>query len=190
MEDTQMPEPLRRAIHQLVAEAVQNCQEVLTYTEPFTAHDWKRMTLYRATDAADTMNMAAMLIAAYCQRMGMKRERLESYLQLCQERGRAAGPGDGEWAKLAGLLGEDPPVSASEPQTWPSMQFNSGQRVAEGAQKPEDDPQKLFTEACLHGLRARLSEDVDSLDAYLPPHIAKMARKVASALDMPELATT
>ncbi|MFE2217688.1 hypothetical protein ACFW93_37955 [Streptomyces canus] len=42
MEDTQMPKPLRRAIHQLVAEAVQNCQEVLTYTEPFVAHHWKR----------------------------------------------------------------------------------------------------------------------------------------------------
>ncbi|MGW3387859.1 hypothetical protein [Streptomyces cinereoruber] len=186
MEDTQMPEPLRRAIHQLVAEAVQNCQEVLTYTESFAAHDWKRMTLYRATEAADTMNMAAMLIAAYCRRMGMSRERLESYLQLCQERARSAGPGDGEWAKLAGLLGEEAPASATVPQTWPSMQFHSGQRVAEEAGRPEEDPQKLFTEACLHGLRARLSDDVDSLGDYLPPHVAEMARKVASVLQEPQ----
>lgn len=87
-----MPEPLRRAIHQLVAEAVQNCQEVLTYTEPFVSHDWKRMTLYRATDAADTMDMASMLIAAYCQRTGMAMDTLASHLQTRQQRSRAAGP--------------------------------------------------------------------------------------------------
>ncbi|MDX2565519.1 hypothetical protein PV371_39280, partial [Streptomyces sp. TX20-6-3] len=63
-----MPEPLRRAVHQLVSEAIANCQEVLWYTEPDQAHTWKRLTLYRATDAADTMNMVAMLIAAYCRR--------------------------------------------------------------------------------------------------------------------------
>lgn len=83
---------------------------VLSYTEPFSAHDWKRMTLYRATDAADTMNMAALLIAAYRQRSGMRPDTLESYLQLSQQRDRAAGPGDGEWAQLAGLLGEDAPA--------------------------------------------------------------------------------
>ncbi|MFI5726851.1 hypothetical protein [Streptomyces cyaneofuscatus] len=54
----------------------------------------------------------------------------------------------------------------------------------------EDDPQKLFTEACLHGLKARLCEDVDSLDSYLPPQVAAMGRKVAEDLEVPELATT
>ncbi|MFE7112484.1 hypothetical protein ACFU98_37490 [Streptomyces sp. NPDC057575] len=53
MEDTQMPEPLRQAVHQLVSEVVMNCQEVLRYTEPDIARDWKRMTLIRATDASD-----------------------------------------------------------------------------------------------------------------------------------------
>jgi hypothetical protein len=54
----------------------------------------------------------------------------------------------------------------------------------------EDDPRKLFTEACLHGLRARLCDDVGSLDSYLPPQVAAMARKVAEALEVPELAAT
>ncbi|MGW4563970.1 hypothetical protein ACWEN3_16665 [Streptomyces sp. NPDC004561] len=31
-----------------------------------------------------------------------------------------------------------------------------------------------------HGLHARLCEEVDSLDGYLPPHIAKVARKVGA----------
>ena len=34
-----MPAPLRHAVHQLVAEAVLNCREVLRYTEPDLAHD-------------------------------------------------------------------------------------------------------------------------------------------------------
>ncbi|WP_406072199.1 hypothetical protein OG372_36705 [Streptomyces sp. NBC_01020] len=54
-----MPEPLRQAVHELVSEAVMNCQEVLRYTEPDLARDWKRMTLIRATDASDTLNMAS-----------------------------------------------------------------------------------------------------------------------------------
>ncbi|MFI9031100.1 hypothetical protein [Streptomyces sp. NPDC053560] len=47
MDSTPMPESLRRAVHQLVAEAVMQCQEVLRYTEPDQAHSWERMTLYR-----------------------------------------------------------------------------------------------------------------------------------------------
>jgi hypothetical protein len=189
MDDTQMPEPLWRAIHHLVSEGVQNCQEVLRYTEPDQAHTWKRMTLYRATDAADTMNMVALLIAAYCRHAGMGRKSLESYLQLEQQHDRAKGPGDGEWAHLAGLLGEDAPVAASEPGTWASMQFRSGQRHATNAQQVEDDPQKLFTEAVLHGLKARLCDDVEALDSYLPPHVAELARKVAEVLEEPQPAT-
>lgn len=181
-----MPEPLRRAIHQLVSEAVQNCQEVLRYTEPDQAHTWKRMTLYRATDAADTMNMASMLIAAYCQRTGTSPDTLESYLQLSQQRDRTVGPGDGDWAQLAGLLGEERPAAAGDRGSWPSMEFHGGQMQAERAQRPEEDPQKLFTEACLHGLKARLCDDIDSLDTYLPPQVAELARKVAGVLEEPQ----
>ncbi|MFJ3697314.1 hypothetical protein ACIPW9_24780 [Streptomyces sp. NPDC090052] len=54
-----MPEPLRQEVHELVSEAVMNCQEVLRYTEPDLARDWKRMTLIRATDASATLNMAS-----------------------------------------------------------------------------------------------------------------------------------
>ncbi|WP_053695280.1 hypothetical protein [Streptomyces sp. NRRL F-5755] len=54
----------------------------------------------------------------------------------------------------------------------------------------EIDAQRLFTEACLHGLRARLSDDIASLDSGLPPpHVAALARKVAECLEVPEPAT-
>ncbi|MFH8894331.1 hypothetical protein [Streptomyces sp. NPDC017949] len=52
----------------------------------------------------------------------------------------------------------------------------------------EDDPQKLFPEARLHGLSARLCEDVDALDSYLPPQVDKLATKVAEVLEEPQLA--
>ncbi|MDX3131410.1 hypothetical protein PV367_16865 [Streptomyces europaeiscabiei] len=189
MESTPLPEPLRRAVHHLVSETVQNCQEVLRYTEPDQAHTWKRMTLYRATDAADTMNMVAMLIAAYCQHTGMAADTLQSYLQVGQQELRAAGPQDDDRAHVAGLMGE---ALSYEALRAPAnrMRHHRGQRQAEQAQRPEDDPQKLFTEACLHGLRARLCDDVDALDSYLPPQVAQLARKVAEALEVPELATT
>jgi hypothetical protein len=47
----------------------------------------------------------------------------------------------------------------------------------------------MFTEACLHGLRGRLCDDVEVLDIYLPPHVAELARKVASVLEEPQPAT-
>lgn len=184
-----MPEPLRRAIHQLVSEAVQNCQEVLRYTEPDQAHTWKRMTLYRATDAADTMNAVAMLIAAYCERTGMTPHTLQSYLQVGQQDIRAHGTQEEDRSHVAGLMGEALPYEALRAETN-RMEHDQGQLEAEQAKRPEDDPQRLFTEACLHGLKARLCEDVDALDSYLPPQVAAMARKVAEVLEAPELATT
>lgn len=42
-----MPEPLWQTVHPLVSEVVMHCQEVLRYTEPDVARDWKRMTLIR-----------------------------------------------------------------------------------------------------------------------------------------------
>lgn len=183
-----MPEPLRRAIHHLVSEGVQHCQEVLRYTEPDQAHTWKRMTLYRSTDAADTMNMVAMLIAAYCQHTGMARDTLQSYLQVGQQELRSAGPQEDDHAHVAGMVGE---ALSYEAMRVPAnrMRHHRGQQQAEQAQRPEDDPQKLFTEACLHGLRARLCDDVEALDSYLPPQVAAMARRVAECLEVPEPAT-
>ncbi|MDX2565371.1 hypothetical protein PV371_38110 [Streptomyces sp. TX20-6-3] len=114
---------------------------------------------------------------------------MEAYLQLEQQHDRAKGPDDGDWAHLAGLLGEAAPVAASEPGTWASMQFRSGQRQATNAQTVDDDPQRLFTEAVLHGLKDRLCDDVASLDDYLPPRVAELARK-ADVLEELQLATT
>ncbi|MET9527029.1 hypothetical protein [Streptomyces coeruleorubidus] len=65
------------------------------------------------------------------------------------------------------------------------MRYSRGQLQAEPAQHPEYDPQKLFTQAALQGLWAKLCDDADALDDYLPPHIAEMARKVAEALEVP-----
>jgi hypothetical protein len=42
---------------------------------------------------------------------------------------------------------------------------------------------------CLHGLRARLCDDLDSLDNYVRSQTAAMARKVADALVLPQPAT-
>ncbi|WP_329449274.1 hypothetical protein OG906_42595 (plasmid) [Streptomyces sp. NBC_01426] len=57
------------------------------------------------------------------------------------------------------------------------MRYHEGQQQAERALQPEDDPQSLFTEAVLYGLKARLCDEVDSLDSYLPPQVAQLARK-------------
>ncbi|MFJ6390140.1 hypothetical protein ACIQJT_21325 [Streptomyces sp. NPDC091972] len=183
MEDTPMPEPLRRAVHQLVSEVVLNCQEVLRYTEPAVAHDWQRMTLYRATDASDTMDLASLLIAAYCQRTGMSMNTLASYMQVRQQRSRATGPQDRDRHEVAGMLGTPlPPEDDHEARRW----FSWGEGYAEDGLMTEVDEQRLFTEACLHGLRARLCDDVDSLDSCFPPHVAALARKVAGVLQVPQ----
>lgn len=180
-----MPEPLRQAVHQLVSEVVMNCQEVLRYTEPDLARDWKRMTLIRATDASDTMDTAAMLIAAYCQHTGMALDTLASYLQTRQQRSRAAGPRDTERHEVAGMLGTPRPADDDQDaQMW----FSVGQGYAGDGLMSEPDEQRLFTEACLHGLRAKLCNDLGSLDR-LPPEMAAMARRVAECLEVPEPAT-
>ncbi|WP_234029360.1 hypothetical protein [Streptomyces sp. PsTaAH-124] len=185
MEDSQMPEPLRQAVHQLVSEVVMNCQEVLRYTEPDLARDWKRMTLIRATDASDTMDTATMLIAAYCQHTGMALDTLASYLQTRQQRSRAAGPRDAERHEVAGMLGTPRPADDDQDaQMW----FSVGQGYAGDGLMSEPDEQRLFTEACLHGLRAKLCNDLGSLDR-LPPEMAAMARRVAECLEVPEPAT-
>ncbi|MFD6231311.1 hypothetical protein ACFWFZ_31290 [Streptomyces sp. NPDC060232] len=109
MEYAPMPEPLRRAVNQLVSEAVGRCQEVMRYAASDVACDWKRMTLYRATDAADTMDCVSMLIAAYCEHNGMDPEILRGYLQLSQQHSRADGPQEEDRAYLADLLGQAAP---------------------------------------------------------------------------------
>ncbi|MEW2400008.1 hypothetical protein [Streptomyces sp. NPDC046862] len=182
MDDTPMPEPLRRAVHQLVAEAVQNCQEVLRSTEPDLAGDWQRMTLCRATDAADTLDMTSLLIAAYCQRTGMSQDTLSSYLQARQQRSRAAGPQDCDRQEVAGLL-NGPAPDPDDREAW--LRFSWGHGFADAAQTYEDSPQRLLTQACLHGLQARLCDDVEALDSYLPPRIAALARKIAQVLEEP-----
>ncbi|SEE57529.1 hypothetical protein SAMN05428939_7941 [Streptomyces sp. TLI_105] len=182
-----MPEPLRQAVHQLVSEAVMNCQEVLRYTEPDIARDWQRMTLIRATDAADTMDMASLLIAAYRQQhTDVEMDTLSSHLQVRQQRSRAAGPRESDRQEVAGMLGgPQPPESDADARRW----YSWGQGYAEEGLMTEPDERRLFAEACLHGLRARLCDDVDSLDVYLPPRVAEMARKVAEVLEEPQPAT-
>ncbi|MGW1848958.1 hypothetical protein [Streptomyces sp. NPDC001966] len=111
---------------------------------------------------------------------------LASYLQTRQQRSRAAGPRESDRQEIAGMLSDpQPPESDAEGQ----RSYRCGQGYAEGGLMAEVDQQRLFTEACLHGLRARLCDDIDSLDGYLPPRVAVLARKVAEVLEEPQLAT-
>ncbi|MFC9626954.1 hypothetical protein ACFTXM_45705 [Streptomyces sp. NPDC056930] len=80
------------------------------------------------------------------------------------------------------MLGTPPPPEGNQDA---QMQFSMGQGYAEGGLMAEADEQRLFTEACLHGLRARLCDDVDALDGCLPPHVAALARTVAGVLEVP-----
>ncbi|MET9499544.1 hypothetical protein [Streptomyces sp. NPDC006552] len=182
-----LPEPLRQAIQSMTAEAVMNCQEVMRYTEPDRARDWKRMTLYRATDAADAMNALSLLIAAYCQRTGTSPRRLDQYLQASYQHDRTPGPAEEHRAEVAALLGEDLPEGLDRGL---ASYLRIAHADSAGAHRDDDtDVERVWTAACLHGLRARLCDDVDALDTYLPPHIATIAKKIAQALDMPQPAT-
>jgi hypothetical protein len=75
-----------------------------------------------------------------------------------------------------------PPDDDQDARMW----FSMGQGYAEGGLMAEACEQRLFTEACLHGLRARLRDDVDALDGHLPPHVAELARKIAGVLEVPQ----
>ncbi|MFI9031099.1 hypothetical protein [Streptomyces sp. NPDC053560] len=116
------------------------------------------------------MEMASLLIAAYCQRTGMSQGTLDAYLQVSKRHSRASGPGEPERHEVAGLLGEPAPDSDDR---CARSRHARGRRRAEEALTPETDPQKSLTEACLHGLMAKLCDDVDALDNYLPPRIAQ-----------------
>ncbi|MEV4506038.1 hypothetical protein [Streptomyces klenkii] len=58
-------------------------------TRPRTSPAAGRMTLYRGTDAAGTMDCVAMPIAAYCEQVGGDPETLRGYLQLSQPHSHA-----------------------------------------------------------------------------------------------------
>jgi hypothetical protein len=87
-----MPADLRRVVHQLVAEAAMNLQDVLRCTEPDVGQDWRRMTLYRSTDAADTVDMAALLIAAYLEAPAATSR---TFASICSAASSRSGPPTG-----------------------------------------------------------------------------------------------
>ncbi len=101
----------------------------------------------RVIDAADTMDMVALLIAAYCERTGMAPHTLQSYLQVGQQELRCAGPQEEDRAHVAGLVGESLSYEAMLAPVN-RMRHHRGQRQVEQAQRPEDDPQKLSRHAC------------------------------------------
>lgn len=55
------------------------------------------------------------------------------------------------------------------------MRHHPGQSQVAQTQSPEGDRVELFTNAFLHGLKARLRNDVGSLKSYLPPQVAQLA---------------
>lgn len=178
VEPTPKPEPCSRA--------VSPCQEVVRCTEPDQTHSWKTMTMYQETNATDTLDMASLLIAAYCQHTHLSEDTLQSSPRTSRRQSPAAGPQDANRAPSAGQLGGAAPNADGSGPRMPSAWVR---RQTEDTLATEDDPQKLFTEACLHGLRAKFCDDVDSLADFLPPQVAAMARKVADALEVPQPAT-
>jgi hypothetical protein len=89
-----------------------------------------------------------------------------------QPGGRSEGCGP---ARTRGMLGTPLPPDG-DPDA--RMRFSEGQGYAEGGLVSEHGQRRQFTEACLHGLRARLCDDVDGLD-NCPLPVAALARKVA-----------
>ncbi|WP_406293015.1 hypothetical protein OG948_01200 [Embleya sp. NBC_00888] len=175
MDPTPMPDALRRVILQRASEAIVDIRDVLRYGEPNVTRDARRMTLYRATDAADIMNEIALLIAALWQTEGASESTLQRYLQTDQQRDRGPGPQAQDRAELAALL-----APSEDAVDDPSLRVL---RVM--ADAAADGPRHLSTLACVYGLHARLHDDVEALDDYLPPQVAAMARKVAEVLEEP-----
>jgi hypothetical protein len=136
----------------LTSEAVMNCEEVLRYTEPDLAHNTQRMTLYRATDAADIMNSVALLMAAFSQRSGMPLKALDSYLQAPYQRDRSLGPTDKHRAQLAAVLGESAPAEGEGVLASYLRSVYSGS--ARIPRADDTELERVWTAACLHGLRA------------------------------------
>jgi hypothetical protein len=93
-----------------------------------------------------------------CQRTGMAMDTLASHPQIRQQRSRAAGPRDSDRYEVARML--ETPLHPEGDQDARRV-FSCGQGYAEGGPMAATDEHRLFTEACLHGLRARLCDDVE-----------------------------
>ena len=78
------------------------------------------------------------------------------------------------------MLGEPPRPTGA---TGRNCVFRGLRGYVQRALAAQDDPQALFTLACLHGLRARQCDDLDFLDGYLPPRVAESARKATAVLE-------
>ncbi len=167
-----MPEPLRRAVRHMTMEALHSLQEVMAHTQP-DSWDWRRMPLYRVTDAIDTLALLAAAQAAYLAETGTSSETIESYLQLDQQvpRGVHTKQGREYLDALLGRSSEDSPM----------------RMVANliALRKERNDPTAPDdcgdTEAVLYALQYARSEDPAAFDR-LPPAVAKRARRIAAIL--------
>jgi hypothetical protein len=97
------------------------------------------MTLYRATDAADTMGMAALLIAAYLEAGGGNIRDIRQHLQSSQQRIRVDGPDRSARASAAGLLGRPLPEQNTGDGNIGQVQHSLAQLRGEAARAGEDD---------------------------------------------------
>jgi len=164
-----MPPALRNTTRSFISEIADSLGEVLHFGYPERAHDWRRMTGYRITDASDTAGLLADVYAAHHTEDGMERHTLEGYLQTEQQVSRSAMPSRWGTAALADITGEPRPAGTE------------AELVLTGHEDPGDDPRNMQTEAALMALRAVRSEDNRVLD-HLDEETRAMALRVVQAL--------
>ncbi|MFI6448487.1 hypothetical protein [Kitasatospora sp. NPDC050543] len=164
-----MPEPLRRAVRHLIMEALHSLQEVMAHTQP-DSRDWRRMPLYRVTDAIDTLSLLAAAQAACVAESGTPEREVEGFLQLEQQIPRAVHTQEGQ-EYLDALLGR--PAKDPATATLTTLINNRNDPTA-----PDEYGD---TEAVLYALQYARSEEPAAFDR-LPPAIADRARRIAAIL--------
>ncbi|MEU8919455.1 hypothetical protein AB0D10_00790 [Kitasatospora sp. NPDC048545] len=165
------PEPIRLMLLHSLLEALLSLQEVASNSRP-ESQDWRRMPTYRLGDAADQLNLAASVLAAYMLETGTPESDVRSYLQLSYQKQRSA---DSEKARqyLDGLLGRN-----SERTTMSAV-------ASLVDQTPDPTAPDVYgdVEAVLYGLRCAHSEDnLEEAFGHLPASIGRRARRIAEVL--------
>ncbi|GGP78161.1 hypothetical protein GCM10010214_62050 [Streptomyces abikoensis] len=150
--------------------------------EPDRVRSWERMTLYRATDAADTLDSTSLLVAAYLEHTGASTETPHRYLQCHQQLSRAAGPQDDDRPTRPGCPAD--PRRKTE-TTSASGSISSGNSMPKLSKIPRRTSSSCGPRHASLGPHARLCDDMEALE-HLPPHLKTAARKDTDPLEVPQ----
>ncbi|MCX4749160.1 hypothetical protein OG455_27245 [Kitasatospora sp. NBC_01287] len=165
------PEPIRLMLLHTLMEVLQSLHEVASNSRT-ESHDWRRMPAYRLGDAADQLNLAANVHAAYMLETGTPESDVRSYLQLTYQKQRTVdSPGAREY--LDGLLG----------RPGPRTPMSAVARLVD--QEPDPTAPDFYgdVEAVLYGLRyAHSDDDPESNFGWLPESVGRRARRIAEVL--------